>query len=76
MTEPITPRTSTTQPQPVLNDSTPPHRPAPATPRHRGPRTRVSGIRVALIAGVGAGIARITQLRQVMRRDRGKSNAG
>jgi hypothetical protein len=76
MTEPTARRASTTRPQPVLNESAPPHRAARAAPQHRGPRTRISGIRVALIAGVAAGTARITQLRGVMRRDRRKSNAG
>jgi hypothetical protein len=75
MTEPTAPHTSTTRPQPVLNDSARPHRPASTAPRHRGPRTRTSGMRAALIAGVAAGAARITQLRQVMR-DRRKSGAG
>ena len=72
MTEPIAPHTSTTQPQPVLNDSAPPHRPAPAAPRHREPRTGISGVRARLIAGVAAGI---TRFRQVMRRDRRESSA-
>jgi hypothetical protein len=76
MTEPTAPHTSTTRPQPVLNDSARPHRPAPTAPRHRGPRTRTSGMRAALIAGVAARAARITQLRQAMRRDRRKSSAG
>lgn len=67
MTEPIEDRTSTTQPQPVLSDSAPPHRPAPAAPRHREPRTGISGVRVALIAS-------IARFRQVMRRDRRKSS--
>jgi hypothetical protein len=75
MTEPTAPHTPTTQPQPVLNDSAPPHRPAPAVPRHRGPRTGISGVRVALIAGVAAGTARITRFWQVTRRDRRKSSA-
>jgi hypothetical protein len=74
MTEPIEDRTSTTQPQPVLSDSAPPHRPAPAAPRHREPRTGISGVRVALIASIAAGTARITRFRQVMRRDRRKSS--
>ena len=72
MSEPIEDRTSTTQPQPVRNDSAPPHRPAPAAPRHREPRTGMSGVRVALIASVAAGTARINRFRQVMRRDRRK----
>ena len=67
MTEPIEDRTSTTQPQPVLNDSARPHRPAPAAPRHREPPTGMSGVRVALTA-------RINRFRQVMRRDRRKSS--
>ena len=72
MPEPTPPQastTTTTRPQPVLNGSAPPRRPASAAPRHRGPSTRISGMRVALNA-------RITQLRQVMRRDRRKPNAG
>ena len=60
MTEPIAHHTSTTQPQPVLDDSAPP------------PRTGISGLRVALIAGVAAGTVWITRFRQVMRRDRRK----
>ncbi len=77
MPEPTPPRaaTSTTRPQPVLNGSAPPRRPGPAVPRHRGLRTRISGMRVALVMAA-ARTARITQLRQVMRRDRRKSNAG
>ena len=75
MTEPIARHTSTTQPQPVLDDSAPPHRPAPAALRHRTPRTGISGVRVALIAGVAAGTVWITRFRQVMRRDRRKPNA-
>jgi hypothetical protein len=74
MTEPIEDRTSTTQSQPVLNDYAPRHRPAPAAPRHREPRTGMSGVRVALIAGVAAGTARINRFRQVMRRDRRQSS--
>jgi hypothetical protein len=69
-----------TQPQPVLKDSGPPPRPAPAAPRQRGPRATFSGMGDALIAGAlvmaAAGTARITWLRRVMRRDRGKSSAG
>jgi hypothetical protein len=82
MAEPTAPHvsTSTTQPQPVLNNSAPPRRPAPAAARQRGLRTRISGMRDALIAGAlvmaAAGTARITQLRHVMRRDRRKSSAG
>jgi uncharacterized integral membrane protein len=123
MPEPTAPHApATPQPQPVLNGSAPPRRPAPAALRQRGLRTRISGVRVALIAGVAAlvvvlifiiqnghavsisflgahlhlslavalllaavagalvmaaaGTARITQLRQIMRRDRRNSNAG
>ena len=75
MTEPTAPHTSTTQPQPVLNDSAPPHRPAAAVPRHQGPHTGISGVRVALIAGVSPGTARITRFWQVTRRDRRESSA-
>jgi hypothetical protein len=75
MTEPAAPHTFTTQPQPVLNDSALPHRPASAVPRHRGPNTGISGVRVALIAGVAAGTARIARFWQVTRRDRRKSSA-
>ncbi len=72
MTEPTAPHTSATQPQPVLNDSAPPHRPAAAVPRHQGPHTGISGVRVALIAGVAA---RMSRFWQVTRRDRRKSSA-
>jgi hypothetical protein len=55
---------ATTQPQPVLNDSAPPRRPDPAASRQLP--ARLGGMRGALI----------TQVRQVMRRGRRKSNAG
>jgi hypothetical protein len=76
MTEPTAPHASTIRSKPGLNGSAPPHRPAPAASRHRGPHARISGMRVALIAGVTAGTARISQFRQDMRRDRRKSSAG
>jgi lipopolysaccharide assembly protein A len=50
MTEPAAPRATTTLPPPLANGSAPPTRPAPAAPRRRL-RTRISGIRTALIAG-------------------------
>jgi hypothetical protein len=85
MPEPVAPlATATTQPQPVLddsalNDSAPSRPPAPAAGQRRLP-TRISGTRDALIAGAlvtaAAGIARITQLRQIMRRDRRRPHAG
>ncbi len=55
MPEPTAPHpsTSTTQPQPVLDGSAPPRRPAPAAPPRGGLRTRISGMRVAMIAGIG-----------------------
>ncbi len=121
MSEPVTPAgTTRTLPPPSVNGSAPPV-PAPQKPRRRL-RTRISGMRTALIAGIvilvvvlifiiqnanavsinflgahlhlslavalllaaiagalvmaAAGTARITQLRQIMRRDRRKSHAG
>ncbi len=71
------PRGSTsTLPPPSVNGSAPP--PASAPPRGRM-HTRISGMRTALIAGAllmaAAGTARITQLRQLIRRDRRKPPA-
>ena len=81
MPEPAAPHaTATTQPQPVLNDSAPQRWPASIPPRQRGLSTRIGGMRDALTAGAlvmaAAGTARITQLRQAMRRDQRKSSAG
>jgi len=123
MTDPVTPSASAnTLPAPSVNGSAPPRQPAAPASRRRGRGTRISGIRVALIAGMvvlvlvlifiiqnghtvsinflgahlhlslavalllaavagalvmaAAGTARITELRQIMRRDRRKSNAG
>jgi lipopolysaccharide assembly protein A len=113
---------TTTLPPASVNGSALPPKPTHDAPRRRGLRTRISGIRTALIVGIvvlavvlifiiqnahavsisflgahlhlslavallaaavagalvmaAAGTARITQLRQVMRRDRRKSNAG
>jgi lipopolysaccharide assembly protein A len=53
MTEPAAPRATTTLPPASANGSAPPPRPAPAAPRRRL-RTRISGIRTALIAGAAA----------------------
>ncbi len=52
MTEPVTPAATSTLPPPSANGSAPPA-PAPPTPRRRL-HTRISGIRVALIAGTAA----------------------
>lgn len=123
MTESAAPHASATTLPPTSPDSPAPSRqPESAVPRHRGLRTRISGMRTALIVGIAAltvvlifiiqnahavnisflgahlqlslavalllaaiagalimaaaGTARITQLRQIMRRDRRKSNAG
>ncbi len=113
---------ATTLPHPSPNGSAPAPPPSPAAPRRRPLRTRISGARTALIAGVAvlvvvlifiiqnaqavtlnflgahlrlslavalllaavagalimaaAGTARITQLRQTIRRDRRTSRAG
>jgi lipopolysaccharide assembly protein A len=127
MTEPVTPHAATTTLPPASpNGSAPQSPPAQAPPaqaahRRRGMSTKISGMRIALIAGVvvlivvlifiiqnahtvsisfmgahlhlslavalllaavagalvmaAAGTARITELRQVMRRDRRRSNA-
>jgi lipopolysaccharide assembly protein A len=120
MTEQVAPHATTTLPPPSPNGSAP--APPPAAPRRRPLRTRISGARIALIAGfavlvvvlifiiqnahavtisflgahlrlslavalllavvagalimAAAGTARITQLRQTIRRDRRTSRAG
>jgi lipopolysaccharide assembly protein A len=117
MTEPVTPAGTTGTLPPSANGSAPPPAPASQAPRRRL-RTRISGVRIALIAGTAAlivvlifiiqnanavsisflgahlhlplavallfaaiagalimaaaGTARITELRQIMRRDRRK----
>ena len=123
MTDPVAPDIASTLPPASANGSAPPPRPpAHAAPRRRGMSTRISGMRIALIAGVvalvvvlifviqnahavsisffgahlhlslavalllaavagalvmaAAGTARITQLRQIMRRDRRKASTG
>ena len=73
MTEPVTPAGTTSTIPPSVNGSAPPPAPAPQAPRRRL-HTRISGVRIALIMAA-AGTARITQLRQLMRRDRRKSRA-
>jgi putative membrane protein len=50
MTEPAAPHAATTLPPPSLNGSAPPPRPPGAAPRRRL-KTRISGMRTALIAG-------------------------
>jgi len=121
MTEPVAPYSpASTLPRPSANGSAPPPQPTPQPPRRRL-RTRISGVRTALIVGIAAlivvmifiiqnahavnisflgahlrlslavalllaavagalvmaaaGTARITQLRQNMRRDRRNSQA-
>jgi len=70
--------TPTQSPRPASGTAPESESQAPA-PRRAHLGTRISGIRVALIAGAlvmaAAGTARITQLRQVMRRDRRKARA-
>ena len=67
MPEPTAPHASaTTRPEPVLIGFEPPSRPASAAPRRRGLRTRISCVRVALIAGAAA-TARVIQLRRIVR---------
>ena len=71
MTEtPVAQGTTSTLPPTSANGPAPP---AAAAPRRRM-HTRISGIRTALIAVLmaAAGTTRITQLRQIMRRDRRK----
>ncbi len=77
MTESVTPNAATNTLPPVsVNGSAPPPQPqpAPAAPRRRKMNSRISGIRTAVIMA-DAGTARITQLRQIMRRDRRQSDA-
>jgi lipopolysaccharide assembly protein A len=50
MTEPAAPHATATLPPASANGSAPPPRPAPAAPRRRL-KTRISGMRTALIAG-------------------------
>jgi putative membrane protein len=50
MTEPAAPQSAATLPPASLNGSAPPSQPAPAAPRRRL-KTRISGMRTALIAG-------------------------
>ena len=50
MTEPAAPHAPATLPPASANGSAPPPRPAPAAPRRRL-KTRISGMRTALIAG-------------------------
>jgi uncharacterized integral membrane protein len=124
MTETVTPEATTTPPQSVDGAASPAPQlpPAPPAPSRRPPRTRTSGVRIALIAGTAvlaivlifilqntstvsinflgahlhvslavamllaaiagavimaaAGTARITQLRQHMRRDRRRTHLG
>ena len=68
---------TTTLPPQSANGTSPQLPPAPSPPRSGQMHTRISGMRTSLIAGVAsallmaaAGTARITQLRQIMRRDR------
>ena len=71
MTEtPVPQSTTSTLPPPSANGPTQP----PSAPPSRPMPVRISGIRTALIAVLmaAAGIARITQLREIMRRDRSK----
>jgi hypothetical protein len=70
MTEtPVPQGTTSTVPPPSANGSAPPP-PAAAAPRGRM-HARISGVRATLIASAQL-TARITQLRQIMRRDRRK----
>jgi hypothetical protein len=72
--EPTAPRaTATTRPQPVLNESDPPRRPASAGPRHRRPWARISGMRVALSTGA---VARVIKSRRIMGRHSRRPSAG
>ena len=121
MSESVRPQATTAVPPPSANGSAPPNPPAPAAPRRRRMSTKISGVRIALIAGfavlvvvlifiiqnahtvsisflgahlhlslavalllaavagalimAAAGTARITELRQTMRRDRRESDA-
>src|ERR1700739_541814 len=53
MTEPVTPAGTTSTLRPSANGSTPPPAPTPQAPR-RQLHTRISGARIALIAGTAA----------------------
>jgi len=64
--------TATLPPQ-SANGTSPQLPPAPSPTESRRMHTRISGMRTSLVAGVGSallmGTARITQLRQIIRRN-------